>query len=131
MTRSDNYPAPASYTPKSFDEALETLTTWFALDHGYLSQMDQKALLKVWNAAACVFPGIHPDEVNPAPESISRIEDLPDGVPPCLRDYDEESGWPIALIPIAMEMWQRYEAGSLTDEEFYCVEAAMVTIATR
>lgn len=129
MMQSDNGSALPSNTPRSFDEAIQTLTTWFAMDHGELSQMDLTALLKVWNAAACVFPGIHPDGVNPAPESMSRNENLPDGVPQCLSDYDEESGWPIALIPIAMEMWRRYEAGFLADEEFYCDEAAMVGLA--
>lgn len=129
MIRSDNYPVLASNTPKSFDEALETLTSWFALDHGDLSQIDLKALLKVWNAAACAFPGIHPDEVNPTPESVTRNENLLHGAPQCLCDYDEESGWPLALIPLAMEMWRRYEAGFLANEEFYCVEAAMVGLA--
>jgi hypothetical protein len=121
----------APNTPESVEEAIIILATWFDKSMGQLQLIDTVGLLKLWNAAACVFPGVHPDDVNPIPDVIFHNDNLPLGLPECLRDYDETSGWPLALIPIVMEMWRRYEEGIVSDEEFYCTEAAVAGITAR
>jgi hypothetical protein len=38
------------------------------------------------------------------------------------------SGWPKRFKPLAAEAWRRYEAGEISDREFYCYRAAKARI---
>lgn len=65
-----------------------------------VSILDHGAFVRLWNAVAFLYPGLHPDGFD-----------------------DEGSGWPAALRPIVADMWRRYESGELTDPEAYPCDA--------
>jgi DNA (cytosine-5)-methyltransferase 1 len=51
--------------------------------------------------------------------------------PRLLAPYYVQSGWPVALAPVAAEAWRRYEADTLKEEEFYCSEAVVAGMCKR
>jgi DNA (cytosine-5)-methyltransferase 1 len=88
-----------------------------------------------WFCVGFLYPGLHPDsaidhgkkqshDVENNPE-ISKIE------PRLIAPYFIESGWPVALAPVAKEAWRRYEAEELSDDEFYCSEAVVAGMCHR
>lgn len=87
-----------AFIPRSSAEAEKTLA---ALLKSKLGEMSTAELIKVWCAAAYLYPGIHPD------------------------DYDESSNdWPKDAKAIAGEVWRRYDKHEIDDEDVYQSDAA-------
>jgi hypothetical protein len=115
--------------PRTPEAAATTLIPWIGADSDKLTHASKKQLLKAWNALAYLFPGLHPDDGIHDRDAIQLSSALPLGLPNSLREYYEESGWPVALVGLLDEMWLRYEKGEINDEEFYCADAAKAGIA--
>lgn len=114
--------------PRTPVAAATTLTPWIGADSDKLTHASKKQLLKAWNALAYLFTGLHPDDGLHNRNSIQLSPELPWGLADSLREYYEESGWPVALIGLLDEMWLRYEKGEYKDEEFYCADAVKAGI---
>lgn len=68
---------------------------------GHPAEMTKAEFLRVWFAAAYLYPGLHPD------------------------GYDHpDSGWPSELVVLARDAWRRADAGELEDTELYPADAA-------
>ncbi len=61
-----------------------------------LDALSKSDFMRAWCAVAYLFPGLHPDGFE-----------------------NDESGWPRALKPFAVEAWRRNEQGELEDDEMY------------
>lgn len=119
--------------PVSHEEALAWLKPLLDLDAKQLSELPDQRFKQAWAAIFYLYPGLHPDgatdtdgviETEPS-ELPGDKRNYPEGVEPrMLAPYYLESGWPVVLVPIAIEAWHRYDAGDFTDDEFYCVAAS-------
>lgn len=93
-----------------------------------LSALSRTRFLTAWRAILYLCPGLHPDSVVLDTLHIAKRRAVVDAktaaLDPRLAEYDPESGWPIALIPVVEEAWRRYEEGRLTDDEFYNYRAS-------
>ena len=75
-----------------------------------------------WHALLFAFPGLHPDNALDHGDDRfvveARLLEAADW-----RERHSRRGSPVALELIGREAWNRYEAGKLTDAEFYNVVA--------
>jgi DNA (cytosine-5)-methyltransferase 1 len=106
------------HLPKTRDLAVAQLEAFVELmlvrDVTLLSKQD---LLNAWWAVGYLHPTLHPDaaldngkELSPGPKR---------GVSFVLEPYYTRSGWPVELIPLALEARRRFDAGFLTEHEYY------------
>ena len=79
--------------------------------------------LHAWWAVGYLHPNLHPDaalsngaELSPGPRR---------GVSFVLEPAYVRSGWPVELIPIALEARRRFDEGLLSENEYYCSAAVM------
>jgi DNA (cytosine-5)-methyltransferase 1 len=93
---------------------LEKLTTTLYL--GVMANMTNQEFLSVWNSVHTVHPTLHPET---ALDRSGEIYMPPSGTSDVLAPYYKRSGWPVALIPIAIEANTRYKNKELTDEDYY------------
>ncbi len=122
--------------PKNDKQALEWL---LHLVHA----ADEKSLRKIsadefkcgWFSVGFLYPGLHPDgALDHGTETSSEITNHVETrkiEPRLIAPYYVESGWPVALAPVAKEAWRRFEAEELKDEEFYCSEAVVAGMVHR
>ncbi len=95
------------------------------LDANQLRAVPDETFQRGWQAIACLYPGLHPDDATEHGEEIRT--DMPSfapvsGMEPRLvNPFYAKSGWPVVLAPVAEEAWRRYEAGELAAHEFYYV----------
>ena len=92
----------ANYIPPSLREAEKHLS--FARKR-VLQTLTKEEFVRSWCSLSFLYPGLHPDGF------ASR-----------------GSEWPRHLKPFAAEAWRRFEAGELTDNEFYCYQACKARI---
>lgn len=114
--------------PRTPEAAVRTLTPWIGANNEALARAKKKQLLKAWNALAYLFTCLNPDDGLHNRDAICHSPELPWGLPDSLREYYDESGWPVALVGILDEMWSRFEKGEIDDEEFYCFNAVKAGI---
>jgi len=88
-----------AFIPDSLTHAQSVLETYTTL-YPTPKYSPSEPLLKVWHCIAYLHPNLHPDEI-----------DNPDG------------GWPDELIPLANEIWKRFNDGVIKDEEIYAADA--------
>ena len=93
---------------------LEKLTNSFYL--GIIGKMGTKEFLAVWNLIHVVHPTIHPET---ALDKSGEIHMPASGTSDVLAPYFKRSGWPLALIPIAVEANNRYKNKELAEEDYY------------
>lgn len=93
---------------------LEKLTNSLYL--GVLANMGKKEFLSTWNLVHIVHPTLHPEM---ALDRTGEIYMPPSGTSDVLAPYYKRSGWPVALIPIAIEANKRYATKELTEEDYY------------
>lgn len=93
---------------------LEGLTNTLYL--GIVSKMDIKEFLSIWNLVHVVHPTLHPET---ALDKSGEIQMPPSGTSDVIAPYYKRSGWPIALIPIALEANTRYRNNELTEKDYY------------
>lgn len=122
--------------PKNDDQALEWLLPLVhAADSKLLRKVETDEFKRGWFSIGFLYPGLHPDSALDHGKQISnevinhaevrKIE------PRLIAPFYVESGWPVALNPVAKEAWRRYEANELKDDEFYCSNAVMAGLRHR
>jgi DNA (cytosine-5)-methyltransferase 1 len=72
---------------------------------GSLERLRKREFLRAWCSIHYLFPGLHPDTF-----------------------FTAQADWPKRLKSFAAEAWRRFQAGELTDNEFYCYQAATTRI---
>lgn len=88
-----------------------------------LSTLDKQEFLTAWWAVGYLHPTLHPDA---AIENGNELSPGPmRGVSFVVEPVYVRSGWPVELVPIALEARQRYQAGQLEEHEYYCSAAVM------
>ena len=122
--------------PRSDDQALEWLLPLVhAADSKVLRKVDANEFKRGWFSIGFLYPGLHPDSALDHGKQISseiinhageRKIDLR-----LIAPFYEESGWPVALTPVAKEAWRRYKSSELKDDEFYCSDAVMAGLRHR
>ena len=93
---------------------LEELTNSLYL--GIIGNMSTKEFLAAWNLVHIVHPTLHPET---ALDRSGEIHMPPSGTSDVLAPYYKRSGWPVALIPIAIEANNRYNNKELSEEDYY------------
>jgi DNA (cytosine-5)-methyltransferase 1 len=112
--------------PASRDEAAKNLQALAGLDRRGLRSCDTETFLRGWFAMFYLFKGLHPDNARDHGDEDEHWPEASEVLPnlePRRQRVFTRSGWPVALDLIGREGWRRYEAGELTDEEFYCSDA--------
>jgi DNA (cytosine-5)-methyltransferase 1 len=108
--------------PSSQDEALTWLTAIALQTRQELRKVDASTFLRGWHALLYLYPDLHPDN------AIDHGNSKEIGESHILNNLDlserySRSGWPVMLELLGREAWRRYEAGTITEVNFYCVEA--------
>lgn len=92
-----------------------------------LAQLSKQEFLKAWWAVGYLHPNLHPDaaldngkDLSPGPRR---------GVSFVLEPYYVRSGWPVELIPLALEARRRFDGKALAEEEYYCSGAVIAGAA--
>ena len=119
--------------PQSQAQAAARLQDIARLDRSQLRACEKPTFLRGWFALFYLFPGLHPDNAldhgdrkeqwAPEAPTLPGLEDL-------ATDRFSRSGWPVALELLGHEASRRYDAGQLTEEEFYCADAQRLGLQT-
>lgn len=113
--------------PQNQEEAVSWLLPILDRSGKALSQMDKTEFLRAWRAVAFLYPGLHPDSALDHGTTIEVRSEGPAWVvkkaPSLISPYYCQSGWPVALKPLADEAWRRDSIGLLADEELYATDA--------
>ena len=113
-----------SLCPTSDQMAMDWLVPALDLRPAEVQEMTPRQFQQAWTSIAFLYAGLHPDEATNHGTEVSTVYD---GEAACeniderlLAAYYEQSGWPLALAPLAAEAWRRFDAGLLADDELYC-----------
>ena len=113
--------------PRDKREAVAWLLPFLDMDAAALRKANDHDVKKAWTAVACIFGDLHPDSALDHGKRVSNasVKRRATGViePRLAGPYFEQSGWPIALAPLAKEAWRRFRLGVFGANEFYCVDA--------
>ncbi|MEY4483330.1 MAG: hypothetical protein RL693_782 [Verrucomicrobiota bacterium] len=120
--RSVIHPTAAASIPHDLFEACALLSEVAKSKHRELQAIDAPTFMRLWHAMLFAFPDLHPDNAHDHGDAMFEIE------PPLSDAYElrrrySRSGWPVALEFMGKEAWRRYEAGRISEADFYCVEA--------
>jgi DNA (cytosine-5)-methyltransferase 1 len=114
--------------PRDEREALVWLQPLVeALKHDTLPLVLNSEFKRGWLAAGFLCYGLHPDA---AAESGVQVG-LPSAdlavlnrvAPHLASPVFVQSGWPVALVPIALEAQRRFQRGTLRSSDYYCSDA--------
>jgi hypothetical protein len=119
-------------SPQSETQALQWLLP--ILDQP-VHELPAETFKQAWAAVFYLYGGLHPDDVADHGDQLITAYDGPEEY----RALDArlvvpryvQSGWPVALAPLAEEAWRRHEQAQLTDEELYCSEAQQAGFVER
>jgi DNA (cytosine-5)-methyltransferase 1 len=114
--------------PKSADQAFEWIASLANKTRYQIRKLDTDTFRLGWHALLYCFPGLHPDGALDHGDDEELIAASHDVVVDLSRRYIR-SGWPVALELIGREAWRRYEAGSISEDDFYCVDAQRAGLA--
>ncbi len=122
--------------PKNDEQALEWLLSLVhAADTKALKKVDTSEFKRGWFSIGFLYPGLHPDGALDHGKQISseviKHAEVRKMDPRLIAPFYVESGWPVALTPVAREAWRRYDAKELKDHEFYCGDAVMAGLMHR
>jgi len=112
--------------PNNEVEALEWLLPLLDIESRGLRQVSNFKLKRGWAAILFLYSGLHPDGACERGNISNDIEDYPvvsSAEPRLLKPYYKLSGWPVVLVPIAEEIWRRYESNEYREHEIYCSDA--------
>lgn len=112
--------------PRSPQSAERELQRFALLDRKALHALSAEDFLQGWHALLFLFPNLHPDNALDHSTDIETTKSTGVGEPDLenfLSKCYVRSGWPVALVRVGHEAWRRYEAGEITKDNFYCVEA--------
>jgi DNA (cytosine-5)-methyltransferase 1 len=115
--------------PESNKEAARWIVNAARSSSKEMRQVSRDDLKRAWFSVGFLFMGLHPDSaldhggfILEAPEVDPEIH----AIEPLLQSpYYEQSGWPVYLKELAAEVWRRFEAGQISEEELYCSDAQM------
>lgn len=122
--------------PADHDKAIQWLFDLLEVaDKKTLKQLSDDQFKRGWYSISFLYPGLHPDSaLNHGTRISSNVETFPDTqdkYPQQLTHFYVQSGWPVALAPVAKEAWRRFKIDKLKDEEFYCNEAIIAGMIHR
>lgn len=110
--------------PAHREAAIEQLEKF--VESQYLRPMailPKEEFLQAWWAVGFLHPNLHPDAACDNGKVLSKGPRR--GVSFVLEPVYVRSGWPVELIPIAVEARKRYDQGLLDENEYYCSAAVM------
>lgn len=122
--------------PSNRDEAVRWLLPLIrAADNNSLRNISSDDFRRGWYSIGFLYAGLHPDGALEHGSELSYdVDDFPEirkVEPRLLAPYYVQSGWPVALAPVAEEAWRRYEADILKEDELYCSEAVVAGMCSR
>ena len=94
-----------------------------------LSMLSKEEFLDAWWAVGYLHPNLHPDAAMENGKEVSRGTRR--GVSFVVEPVYVRSGWPVELIPVAREARRRFDAGLLSEDEYYCSAAVMAGAAIK
>ncbi len=94
-----------------------------------LVQLPKREFLKAWWAVGYLHPHLHPDAALANGKELSLGPRR--GVSFVLEPFYVRSGWPVELIPLAVEARRRFEQGLLAEDEYYCSAAVIAGAASK
>lgn len=112
--------------PKSNQVAERELQRFSQFDRRSLHALSTGDFLYGWHSLLFLFPNLHPDNALDHSTDIETTQNAVIEEPDTnnfLSQCYVRSGWPIALELVGHEAWRRYEAGKISKDDFYCVEA--------
>jgi DNA (cytosine-5)-methyltransferase 1 len=114
--------------PKSRHAAIKQLEDFVqAMFLRPLSSVSKDEFLAAWWAVGYAHPHLHPDAAMENGREISRGTRR--GVSFVIEPVYIRSGWPVELIPVAMEARRRFDTLQLTEDEYYCSAAIVAGAA--
>jgi DNA (cytosine-5)-methyltransferase 1 len=123
-----------SRIPNSAEEAAAILAPFAGATKSICSSSNNSTLLSAWFSLMFLMPGLHPDSALDHGENTERwanSEQLFPHLPPGMRSTYVRSGWPLAFVELAREMWKRRRKGEFREHEFYCVDAQRAGLEQR
>jgi DNA (cytosine-5)-methyltransferase 1 len=122
--------------PENDEQAFEWLLNLvYVADNKALRKIPTNEFKRGWFSVGFLYPGLHPDGAldhgTETSNEITNHDEVRKIEPRLVAPYYVESGWPVALAPVAKEAWRRYEANELKDDEFYCSVAVTAGICSR
>lgn len=125
----DARPNPAVLLPESRELAIQKLEGLVeSLYLQQISQLPRSDFLEAWWAVGFLHPHLHPDAALENGSAISRGTRR--AVSYVVEPVYLRSGWPVELVPIALEARRRFDANLLAAEEYYCSVAVMAGAAS-
>lgn len=110
--------------PTSRDAAVDKLEAFVeSLFIRPITMLPKEVFLQAWWAVGFLHPNLHPDAALENGKEVSRGTRR--GVSFVLEPVYVRSGWPVELIPVAQEARRRFDAGLLSEDEYYCSAAVM------
>lgn len=88
-----------------------------------LPNLSKEEFLAAWWAVGFLHPNLHPDAAMDDGKVLSKGPRR--GVSFVLEPFYVRSGWPVELIPIAVEARRRFDEGLLSQDEYYCSAAVI------
>lgn len=92
-----------------------------------LDDMPHEQFMMAWNAVFYLYQGLHPDDSADHGAEISHDQDGPERIqviePRLIAPFHVKSGWPMLIVPIALEANRRLAYGLMTEDEFYPSDA--------
>lgn len=88
-----------------------------------LANLSKGEFLSAWWAVGFLHPNLHPDAALDNGKALSPGPKR--GVSFVIEPVYVRSGWPVELIPIAVEARKRFDEGMLSEDEYYCSAAVM------
>jgi len=136
MQKKNQVTVPSNPLPKNETQALECLLHLVhAADVKSLRKISSDDFKRGWFSVGFLYPGLHPDSAldhgRKISNKVSNHTKAPKMDPRLIAPFYVESGWPVALTPVAKEAWRRYGAMELQDDEFYCSVAVIAGMSHR
>jgi len=110
--------------PEHRDDAIFLLESFVeSMFLRQIRELRKDEFLKAWWAVGFLHPNLHPDSALDNGKVIGRGPRR--GISFVLEPVYIRSGWPVELIPIAVEARRRFEEGALAEDEYYCSAAVI------
>lgn len=123
-------PSMSVKLPTTRDAAITKLEQFIELLYlRQLSILSKEEFLDAWWAVGYLHPNLHPDAAMENGKEVSRGTRR--GVSFVVEPVYVRSGWPVELIPVAHEARRRFDAGLLSEDEYYCSAAVMAGAAIK
>lgn len=82
-----------------------------------LESIDDLDFCAIWRKIHALLPHLHPDSALDNGDERSKAPKR--NISFCIEPFYTRSGWPVELVPVALEANRRYQLGRLTTSEFF------------